>query len=416
MICNFKHVILLILFLGVNHLSYAQWFNVGPGGAALSGVSFRTALDGWICGANGAIFHTTDGGLNWTLSTAFPTVGSHIGLLSISAPLQYNVTVLAQQPNQLLPTQVFYSTRNGQLNSFLPAFTTGVASDDFAYMSSHTDRLNLLVGPSGSLRLSITQGTSWVQLPSGTQNDLWGADSPDGTTYYLVGSKGTIRKGSYPGGVSQALNSTIFTRLTSVWFVTPQQGYVVGDGGIALRTANGGTTWVRMQIPSTANLTSVRFLDANTGFIVGAIGTLLVTHDGGINWQPENSNTFETLTNLFATPDGLNIWVVGGNGTVLKRGTATPLANLASSAGITWQVYPTAFTTTLTLTDLPLSQDDRELVLLDASGRQVAQQKLGATATVTTWSFTALPAGSYFLQLRMPRLAVQTRRLLRLPD
>ncbi|MEJ7664347.1 MAG: hypothetical protein WKG07_34910 [Hymenobacter sp.] len=70
------------------------------------------------------------------------------------------------------------------------------------HMSFHTPQLGLLVGAGGARRTSNnTQGGSWNQVPSGTQNDLWGADSPNGDTYFLVGSKGTLRKATRYGAL-----------------------------------------------------------------------------------------------------------------------------------------------------------------------------------------------------------------------
>ena len=90
-----------------------------------------------------------------------------------------------------------------------------------------------------------------------------------------------MRKGSQYGTVSTAVNSGTFARLTGVWFVDVNQGYIVGDGGTARRTTDGGMTWTPMPVGTTINLNAVRFLDANTGFVVGDLGTLLATTDGG---------------------------------------------------------------------------------------------------------------------------------------
>lgn len=410
-------LVILLVLIGSNKKTYAQWANVGPGGEALSSVSFRTATDGWICGANGALFRTSDGGTTWQSVAAFQTTGARNRLLSVSTQLQFNVTVLAQQPSLLQPTQVYYSQYNGR--SFVPSFPSTVASDDFAFMSSHATGLNILVGAGGSLRLSLTQGASWAQLPSGTQRDLWGADSPDGVTYYLVGSNGTLRRGTFPGTTSQALNSGTFVRLTGVWFINAQQGYIIGDGGTALRTANGGVNWTPMAVNTMANLRAVRFLNATTGFIAGDLGTLLSTTDGGATWQPEASNTFETLNDIYATPDGLNIWVVGGSGTVLKRGAVVPLASQGSAVAKRWQAYPNPFTTALSLVDVATTTAAREVSLVDQLGRTVFQHTIAPNGVSSPDYPLALPVtlapGIYSLRLVTPGQAMETRQVVRLP-
>ena len=197
------------------------------------------------------------------------------------------------------------------------------------------------VGNGGTLALTRDKGFTWTNGSSGTSNDLFAADSPDGTVAYIVGSKGTLRKATGPNFTSwQALNTTTTARLTGVWFVTAQQGYLVGDAGTALRTSDGGVTWTTMPVGTAADLNAVRFLSPTTGFIVGDLGTLLLTTDGGKTWKPEASNTYETLTGIDATADGAAIWVVGGGGTVLKRGLVVPLATRSTTAAARWQAYP----------------------------------------------------------------------------
>jgi len=416
--------ILTVLIILISIRAQAQWTNIGPGGEALSGVSFRSATDGWVCGSNGTLLSTADGGTTWQPATnSFQTTGPHSQVLAVYTVLTgfvRNVAVLTQQTDLLQPTQVYYYAGFGL--GFRPGFT-GDASGDFVCMSFHTYKLGLLVGAGGALRTSDnTGGASWNQVPSGTQNDLWGADSPDGNTYFLVGSKGTLRKATRYGGTSKALNSGTFARLTGVWFVDVNQGYVIGDGGTALRTTDGGSTWQPMAVNATVNLNAVRFLDATTGFIVGDLGTLLLTTDGGQTWQPEASHTYETLNAICATADGEHIWIVGGNGTVLKRGAVVPLplASRGAAPAPQWEAYPNPFTTVLTLTGPAVAGSlPAEVSLFDQLGRLVFSQTVGGGPTAAFERSLAVPPtlapGVYTLRVALPGQLPTTRRLVRLP-
>lgn len=227
----------------------------------------------------------------------------------------------------------------------------------------------------------------------------------------MVGSKGTLRKGSGPlYNNSRALNSTTFARLTAVWFVDPQQGYIIGDGGTALRT--------------TVNLNAVRFLNVTTGFIVGDLGTLLLTTDGGQSWRPESSNTFETLSGIFATPEGLNTWVVGGSGTVLKRGpvvgpVAGPLAGRPAALAPAWRAYPNPITTALTLALPARSPAAPDVRLFDPLGRVVLHQAASPAAAGPASYSLAVPAGLapgvYTLQVTAAGQSPEVQRLVCLP-
>ena len=66
--------------------------------------------------------------------------------------------------------------------------------------------------------------------------------------------------------------------LTGIQFVSPTQGWAVGQEEI-LATTDGGQRW-RAQLRGQLNLTSVDFVSGQVGWAVGT-GTLLATSDGG---------------------------------------------------------------------------------------------------------------------------------------
>ena len=69
--------------------------------------------------------------------------------------------------------------------------------------------------------------------------------------------------------------------LTDVQFVSPEQGWVVGQH-VILATDNGGASWAA-QRRGDLNLASVDFISADVGWAVG-LDSLLRTSDGGQNW------------------------------------------------------------------------------------------------------------------------------------
>ncbi len=103
--------------------------------------------------------------------------------------------------------------------------------------------------------------------------------------------------------------------LLSVKFVTPNKGWIVGDKGTILHTADGGENWEE-QASGTGNaLTSIAFLDEKTGWIAGNGGSILHTTDGGKTWKPQGT-TKEGLHKIFFLNEKEG-WAVGDNGTVL---------------------------------------------------------------------------------------------------
>ena len=92
--------------------------------------------------------------------------------------------------------------------------------------------------------------------------------------------------------------------LQDVYFMDSQNGLVVGDGGLMLKTSDGGKTWEKMEVDmrppgaeqrpggrpggfgrgGSAPLYNIYFVDENVGYITGGRGTILKTEDGGKTW------------------------------------------------------------------------------------------------------------------------------------
>ncbi|MBK6537363.1 MAG: T9SS type A sorting domain-containing protein [Ignavibacteria bacterium] len=99
---------------------------------------------------------------------------------------------------------------------------------------------------------------------------------------------------SAPYAKSQWVNQflPISFPVASCYFPSANTGYIVGYGNLISKTSNGGTNWIDMSLPTTAeNMNSVWFLNENTGFLCSTRDTLLYTTNGGINW----TNHFYTV-------------------------------------------------------------------------------------------------------------------------
>ncbi len=95
-----------------------------------------------------------------------------------------------------------------------------------------------------------------------------------------------------------------------------QSAWIVGDGGIILRTQDGGVTWQKQVSPTNKNLYSVYFTDNSNGWAVGDDGTIIRTMDGS-NWQiissPIQGRRLRCV-NFYGFNNG---WAVGDLGTIL---------------------------------------------------------------------------------------------------
>jgi hypothetical protein len=95
-----------------------------------------------------------------------------------------------------------------------------------------------------------------------------------------------------------------------------------GEGGVALRTVDGGRTWRRiLDVPGrNIQIMDVKMVSAREGFIAGAslsqtqfIGYMYFTQDGGDNWQRQEVPEVAPVSiSLYRSAGG-----IGGHGTAL---------------------------------------------------------------------------------------------------
>ena len=124
----------------------------------------------------------------------------------------------------------------------------------------------------------------WVQIPSGTFENLNAVQFPDANTGYAVGNAGVVLK-TTNGGQNWLTLSTGSTRKNlALYFVNQSTGFVCGLDNTVLKTTNGGTNWnILRQINGGLTISSIYFLNETTGYITTNEGyySLEVTTNGG---------------------------------------------------------------------------------------------------------------------------------------
>ena len=124
--------------------------------------------------------------------------------------------------------------------------------------------------------------------------------------------------------------------LNSVFFITADSGWVVGDNGIIYATTDGGQSWIQQYSGTSRKLAKVQFLDNMNGWITGGWqdGTsflVLKTTDGGNTWQNKSfgSTCFSCLDIYFT--DEMNGWICGDDIEL------NPHIHHTSDGGMTWE-------------------------------------------------------------------------------
>jgi hypothetical protein len=163
-----------------------------------------------------------------------------------------------------------------------------------------------LISQRGTIARSVDRGRTWTMPPSATSASLSGVtdfhfvDALHGWAVAPYGSGvGTVFS-SVDGGLNwQAVASTRSTQgFYAIRFADAAHGVTVGPSGVAMITADGGTTWAPRSTGAFGQLFSVAFADASTAVAVGEGGVIVRSADAGQTWQPVASPTTRTLNSV----------------------------------------------------------------------------------------------------------------------
>ena len=173
----------------------------------------------------------------------------------------------------------------------------------------------------------------WAQLNSGTTNILTDVCFISDEIGWVVGYGGIILKTTNAGGNWNEQTSGTALNLHSVNFVTEQTGWIGGEDGLQLKTTNGGSNWLTSTINSDIeDVHDVFFIDENIGHAViskvipstgYAYGDILNSTDGGNSWIIKISIQDEDHLGLYGINE--DSWSVG-----------TGIAAYSTNYGVNW--------------------------------------------------------------------------------
>ncbi len=164
---------------------------------------------------------------------------------------------------------------------------------------------------------TLDGGETWtrVSVPS-NKIELYHVDFVNDENGWIVGDGGLILR-TQDGGLNWAVqNSGTKVSLYNIDFRDKNDGVIVGSEGTILRTENGGQTWEKVKTAATKSLLRVNFINDKTGWIVGVGGMILKTDDKGQTWVKQTSQLTDSLYGLYTDKRGG--WAVGKKGVILK--------------------------------------------------------------------------------------------------
>jgi photosystem II stability/assembly factor-like uncharacterized protein len=304
-----KNIHILFLLLSISSFAQLQWLPLenaptNTGGRRFDDVFFISETMGWAAnGSRGAVYKTVDAGLTWTLQMSNATNGTNYYFRNVEF-LDENIGFIGTLDG------VFFKTSNG--------------------------------------------GTTWTAVTNFPTDPvaICGLDTVGTSTVYGVGAyyePAFLIKSSDSGATWSYTDMSAYANgLVEVLFIDENIGFCSGiksNGGVILKTINGGTTWTeiyntniageyvwKLQIlPGTNNNTIFGSVEA----VTPNLGKLIKTFDGGTTWTSKNFPDVDVQavgfvsatkgwmgghhTGFYETLDGGNTWTNISVGSNLNR-------------------------------------------------------------------------------------------------
>jgi len=241
------------------------------------------------------------------------------------------------------------------------------------------------VGEDGFIMRS-TDGTTWTNVSSGVEDDLWdvaygnGVFVAVGGNTVLVSSDGlTWNEYTPPTGFSSysiTFGNGIFVAVDS----NPNSVFI----------SNNGISWTEVTLPSSTTFTDITY-GGGLFVVVGYSGTVVTSPDG-TSWTLETSGTTNTLWQvIYGAGPGVYV-IVGASGTVLTSPNGH--AWTVQASGISQTLMTVGYGNNLFVTSGSNSSSDAGHIWTSPTGITWTEQ----TSPAYEWFYDALYAGSnYFL-------------------
>jgi len=179
----------------------------------------------------------------------------------------------------------------------------------------------IAVGGGGSIFISSDNRENWIKQFAGSGSlsgdDIHGIFFVDSFNGYAVGFRDTWRNGGVilkttDGGKTWLTNASYSNSCTfkDVFFINKYSGWAVSEYDGVIYTQDQGANWHWLDNTPSGNV--IYFINETTGFIVG--DKIFKSVDSGLTWIEK----FNTSGNSIYFFDQLNGWVSSNNGTLLK--------------------------------------------------------------------------------------------------
>lgn len=340
-----------------------NWASIsGLGGSPINDIYMVNNSTAWAVGQYGTIYKLTRSGSTWTATTQTSGTSNELwGVYFKDASNGFAVGAIPDGGGGYVDGRLLRTTDGGatwQKNdtNALPEplkdvtvsgdTIVAVGKNGAVYQRSNAD---IWAGTADTVAASLTAPST------GVSTELWSVSRINGSTVYAGGAAGAIVKstdigtGGTGGTWSQTAGGLTAATMQNISFASDTVGVGVGDGGLAVKTTDGGESWSPGGgVTASHNLYSVHMINTSNAVAVGcdvASGTTCVgavaykTSDGGSTWTAMTvPGGLENLRSVRMF-DSLTGWAVGSNGTVLGTTDGNNWAAVATGIAADTDLY-----------------------------------------------------------------------------
>jgi photosystem II stability/assembly factor-like uncharacterized protein len=189
-------------------------------------------------------------------------------------------------------------------------------TDRFYDVQALTKDRAFVVGYGGKILETTDGGLNWQKHESGTDFALYTVRFADERHGFISGQDGVILHTGDGGKTWVKQQSNAFFEekdgtklplyLFGLYVLDKDHAWAVGDRSVLTSTSDGGKTWRSRKVPMEADLSGgesiaaadpifydVRFTDLQHGWIVGEFGKIMYTADGGETWKEQSRSLME---------------------------------------------------------------------------------------------------------------------------
>jgi hypothetical protein len=405
-IIQFLLLAFIILAFPVNSRTQSRWVEQISGSTAqLNSVHFADSYTGIVCGYNGTLLRTTNGGYNWSN-------------ISFGSSSYYKVRFRNNQVAYLSAYTGYYKSSNGGLDWTLISNTGYYAQRIFLfdsviifvanrYFFESTDN-----GNTWFARETTDGGYDWSFIDQNTGWTISAQYYPPPNPNLNIYNR--IHKTTDCGSTFSLL-STITSQsqpmYQTICFYDANTGYIAGLYGTR-KTTNAGASWSVIQ----SNLSWNIFIQNRDTLYLSSVNPgLMRSTNAGLNWVNDSVNV---RVNDLCFVDRFTGWLVGDGGKVfVTAGALIGIEGVSeNSPGLfsLEQNYPNPFNpSTVIKFELPVSGFVR-LAVYDVLGSRVdllVNEYMEAGSHNISFDGSFLSAGVYFYRLETSSYS-ETRKMM----